>query len=205
MAAMPHWHFKKLNLKMQLLAAQESKGASVPAGYTMQPNGSLVPMVGGPADEKRKGQIAADRATIRSTTQSADRAIFAIDEVYKNEDLKRVLGPFDARFPALTERTGKIQGEIDNIKSRIVVDVMNALKAGSTNGSTGFGALSEKEMYVLQNAVAALNQVTTVAGFKEQLTTLKQFLNETKTNLRQKYVEEYGSEFQDANQKMVNY
>jgi hypothetical protein len=194
---------------VRMKAAAESSGQpnrpSAPAGYTFQPDGSLVPMVGGPADEKRKGLIAADRATIRATSQSADRAISAIDGVLNSKDLSRVLGPFDARFPALTEKTGKIQGEIDNIKSRIVVDVMNALKAGSTNGSTGFGALSEKEMYVLQNAVAAMNQVTTVDGFKEQLNTLKQFLSQTKTNLRQKYSEEYGVEFQDANQKMVDY
>jgi hypothetical protein len=171
------------------------QGMRVKAGANPQ-NPEFEPIPGSPADQKRRSQIAADRATVRATTESADRAIEAIDDVISSPKLGRVIGTIDSRTPIFNDETAAVQSKIDNIKSRVVVDVLNALKANSANGSSGFGALSNQEASILQNAIAALNQATTEKDFKEQLGVLKSFLNSTKTSVRQKYSDEYGEDYE---------
>jgi hypothetical protein len=170
------------------------QGMRVKAGSDPQnPEFEYIP--GSPGDQKRKSMIAADRATVDSTEKSAKIAIDTIDKIVKHPRLPNVIGTVDSVIPPLRDDTGEVKGLIDNIKSRVVVDVLNSLKANSANGSSGFGALSNQEAVILQNAIAALNQATTVDGFKEQLGVLKTFLNDTKSKVRQKYKDEYGEDY----------
>ena len=57
----------------------------------------------------------------------------------------------------LFETKGKdLQADLDNLSAMGAINTMIQLKSESATGSTGFGALSEKELSVLQNALGAL-------------------------------------------------
>jgi hypothetical protein len=66
------------------------------------------------------------------------------------------------------------QANLDKLQSKLVVDLMNRMKQASRTGATGFGALSEKELKVLQNAATALKK-----GMSEE--DAQKYLNEIKT------------------------
>lgn len=55
---------------------------------------------------------------------------------------------------------------IETLMSRLAIDSMLELKAKSPTGSTGFGALSQKELEVMQKEIASLEQAQSPAQFK---------------------------------------
>ncbi len=146
-------------------------------------------------ERKAKGAKAADAAAVRTTEQAADATIAAIDDLLKDQALPAVIGTMDARTPTLLKSSAAAERKIDNIRSRIIIDVLGGLKASSANGSSGFGALSNQEASILGNAVAALEQATSDQEFRRQLGLLKNYLSNTKNSLKLKYRDEYGEDF----------
>lgn len=67
-----------------------------------------------------------------------------------------------------------LRAKIENIQSRLSVDTMMMMKAASATGSTGFGALSEKELKVIQDRIATLDRLSSPPELKKQLQTIKQ-------------------------------
>jgi hypothetical protein len=101
-----------------------------------------------------------------------------------NPDLGLVVGPIASQTPNLTPKSKAVQAQLDNLKSQGVLMAMNAARQGSQSGATGFGALSEKELEVLQNATAALSQGQGVDDFKKALGTLATHANRLQNILR---------------------
>jgi len=58
---------------------------------------------------------------------------------------------------------------VETIQSRIAMDQMMNLKASSPTGSTGFGALSQKELSVLQDYLGKIDPKSSPAAVKKQL------------------------------------
>lgn len=66
-----------------------------------------------------------------------------------------------------------LRGNLDTLKSKLAIDIMTELKAQSSTGSTGFGALSEKELDLLTSQVAKLDQSMSPEALKAQLNTVR--------------------------------
>ncbi len=59
------------------------------------------------------------------------------------------------KIPGSQGKTADIA--INNLKSRLVIDLIGQMKAQSRTGATGFGALNVKELGVLENAIGQLD------------------------------------------------
>jgi hypothetical protein len=102
-------------------------------------------------EQKNKGQI-------DSIQTFLDKAV----ELKTNPDLKYTSGlsrfnpTKGSQIPVISTPGKDVQAAIDYLVSAGVVETMAKLKAESPTGSTGFGALSEKEMDVLKNSFSIL-------------------------------------------------
>jgi hypothetical protein len=68
---------------------------------------------------------------------------------------------FGARIPGGRyipgTNTANAASALERLKSRVVVDLLAEMKSQSRTGATGFGALTERELDLLQNAASQLN------------------------------------------------
>lgn len=71
---------------------------------------------------------------------------------------------------------GELKTELDFIKANLTIETINNMKQQSKTGATGFGALSEKELNVVQSALVSLNQDNSEANVKKQLGLIKEHL-----------------------------
>lgn len=80
---------------------------------------------------------------------------------------------------------GEWQAMRDVFVSRIGLDKLMELKEGSATGSSGLGALSEKELSVLQSYVGALNQASTPPAIRKHMRMIYGQLRKVQNSLRQ--------------------
>jgi hypothetical protein len=102
--------------------------------------------------EKHKQMMLAKESEIESMKQFSGKA--------KNlfgKDLKGNYGATKAGRLVPGTEWANISAEIDNLVNSGVIQSMMEMKRNSPTGSTGFGALSEKEMGVIQSAFSILN------------------------------------------------
>jgi hypothetical protein len=71
------------------------------------------------------------------------------------------------------------------VQSRLALTKMMLLKAASSTGSTGFGALSEKELKILTDNLASLEQKKSPEAIKASLVKILNDLERSRTRLKQ--------------------
>jgi hypothetical protein len=98
----------------------------------------------------------------------------------------------DPSFSSLGTFTGDIAGKIphtdtanakaqlDTISAQSVINVLSSLKSLSSNGASGFGALSEKEGEILRNAAANLSTSQNNGAIRQNLLDLKKKLERSR-------------------------
>lgn len=150
-----------------------------PAGYRWGADGQTMEMIpGGPAqvaadargaafqarkdaaDAKAEQKRQVETARQREASESANSLISALDRLERSpgfSGLGSVMGDLKQGVPYFRNDVKDSQAQLENIRSQVVLATMSKLKALSSSGATGFGALSEKEMAVLQNALASLD------------------------------------------------
>lgn len=107
--------------------------------------------------------------------ESATTLIGAIDRLRNSPGYKGLgtpLGGLSAAFPYTDVRDAQAQLEV--LKAQIALGVMSKLKALSPQGATGFGALSEKELAVIQNSIDSLSPGISHAKLEQSLNEIKQ-------------------------------
>ena len=153
------------------------KAATAPSGYRFKPDGSLEMIPGGPAEvaaqaraDAQDARKAADDAKALQAEQtanarqdqaaeSAQSLISAIDTLEAHPGFKTlgtVPGDFNLSVPYIRNATKDADAQLKNISGQVALATMNTLKALSKQGATGFGALSEKELSLLENSIATL-------------------------------------------------
>jgi hypothetical protein len=68
------------------------------------------------------------------------------------------------------------KGRLDTIKGQIAIQAMAALKTLSSAGATGFGALSEKELGLLQGSIQTLTTSQSNADIMSAIDQIEQYL-----------------------------
>lgn len=177
------------------------KAPSVPAGYRALPDGSLAPIPGGPAqiaidaradaaaarkaaeDVKaaQKAQAAAARQT--EASEAANQLVSAIDTLTNSEgfsDLGTAMGDIKINTPLIRSGAKDAQAQLENIAGQVALTTMAKLKALSSAGATGFGALSAPELKLLENAIATLqSDEISNAELKSSLKTIRDKMDKT--------------------------
>lgn len=153
------------------------KPQAPPAGYRMNPDGSMSIIPGGPAQvqaDARADAAAARRAAEEAKAEqkrqgesmrqseaaaSANQLISAIDTLTRSpgfDSLGTTWGDAQTGFPFIRNDAKDSKAQLENIAGQVALATMSRLKALSSQGATGFGALSEKELGLLQNSLATL-------------------------------------------------
>ena len=159
----------------QLRSAPKPQAA--PAGYRYAADGNLEMIPGGPAEVAAQARDAAQQAKDEAMrakelqaqeTQNARQAeaatsaqslIDAIDTLTRSpgyNDLGTIGGDVAIHTPFIRSDAKDAHAQLQNVAGQVALATMSRLKALSKQGATGFGALSEKELALLQNSIATL-------------------------------------------------
>jgi hypothetical protein len=116
---------------------------------------------------KQDEATAATRAKRSTATGLADDTTTVIDELLDTSDPRnpRLKPGAQAIFGLRMPFAGSVPGSqaadakaaLERLTSQLVIGLMSEMKSQSRTGATGFGALSEKELAVLQNAATKLS------------------------------------------------
>lgn len=139
------------------------EGYRIP-GYEKDKFGNLVaqPPEVIPATEMKAKQDMAEAAAAKEkqsemVRNSAQDTINTIAEVKKGINNFGAMGPIPTLNPWDYDRKNW-EANVSKTLSKKIVDLMGEMKQASKTGATGFGALSQKELAVLETASTALNR-----------------------------------------------
>lgn len=116
-----------------------------------------------------------DASTQALTTLQQIKAHPGLDDYFTGPGSK--LGPMAAKIPG-SDRNA-LQGWVDSLKSQLSYSALQASKASSPNGSSGFGALSEGEVKLLSQIAGNLDLNS--ADFPKQLTSVERMLTKAQS------------------------
>ncbi len=155
------------NYKNHLVTQQMQAGLlkSLPPGYMLDPirPNAIMPIPGGPAEmkmaEDRKAVEESNRAIQEAARQSLEKASIVTKTINK---ILPQLGPMTTGpVAALTEAVpGTPAYNVGKLKDTVVANIglkeLKAMKEASKTGASGMGALSEKELAVLETSLGNL-------------------------------------------------
>jgi len=170
-------------------------GKAAPNGYRWNAAGGLEVIPGGPAEVAQAARAdaaaakkAAQDAKVEQARQgqqtrqaeaatAADSLVSAIDRLTQSagfDDLGTSMGDLKLHTPLIRSDVKDADAQLKNIAGQVALTTMARLKALSAQGATGFGALSEKELGLLQNSIATLqsDQISN-AQLKESLKVIR--------------------------------
>lgn len=160
----------------QLRSAPKPQAA--PAGYQYNASGTLDMIPGGPAQvaaDARNEAAAARRAADEAKAEAANQAtltrqsesaaaaqglIDAIDTLTESpgySELGTTTGDFKLSTPYIRSDVKDSDAQLKNIGGQVALATMARLRSLSSQGATGFGALSQQELKLLENALATLS------------------------------------------------
>lgn len=132
----------------------------------------------GKADTMRQ---AAD-ARRASAVDAASRLVSAIDALRSSKGYP-TLGTFQglATGKVPYSQTADAEAQRDNIAGQVAISMLQSLKALSSQGASGFGALSEKELELLKNSLGSLSPRQSHAQLDASLETIRKTASRIKS------------------------
>lgn len=170
---------------------QAIKGASAPRSVgTIPPGMQLVsgpdgsmrmePIPGGPAEQEAMAAQQAGQAKMAGEAQKAEIATTAIDRILnKIEKPKGIfdlpeVGPVGGRLAdaRVNQEAIDVQNDLATLQSIVSFDRLQAMREASPTGGA-LGAVSERELALLQSSMGALNQYSSPEQLKQTLRFIK--------------------------------
>lgn len=144
------------------------------------------------AQKVAKGR-AEDTAALGSVTDSMNSLEQTAIELSKHPGLGINTGLTGATGLWRLTPSGRDAGALlESLKSKNVVNTLKDLKQASSNGSSGFGSLSNSEGKILETLNVNLNRAQTTGAVQKALTDLQSFAKQSKARAQTKYKEIYG-------------
>jgi hypothetical protein len=103
------------------------------------------------AKEEKLKQKEAESQLVKDSAQDTLNTISEVEKGIKYFGAAGQIPPLPAEYE---KKNWKVN--VDKLRSKIVVDLINRMKQASRTGATGFGQLSDKERLLLENAATAL-------------------------------------------------
>lgn len=159
------------------IGGQLQPAPKTPSGYRRNAAGVLEMEPGGPAEvaaQAREDARAARKAAEEVKAEQKRQAVVqrqaeassaagdlagAIDQLVQSPGfaaLGTALGDVQINTPLIRNAAKDADAQLKNISGQVALATMSRLKALSAQGATGFGALSEKELKLLENSIATL-------------------------------------------------
>jgi hypothetical protein len=156
------------NQTRMLIAGMAAQGAAASRGMQNELTGLKI-------DAERQKQADAASAKTRAADGARQSAQSTVDLIKQLVDVgpngevtlnSAAQGLFGARVPFLGMIPGdpsgraKADAALNQLRGRTVIDMLNQMKQQSRTGATGFGALTERELALLERAATQLNNTT---------------------------------------------
>jgi hypothetical protein len=138
-----------------------------------------------------------DIAEVKSTNELIDRILF-------DPNLEKVIGKkkiaggwinlskeWLAGLGGTDEQVQSLINAIDTKEAGKVLQTMKDLKAQSSSGSTGFGALNIQELNLLTNAFISLRKGGSAESFRKNLEKLQKSVNDRTISKQSRYTKKY--------------
>lgn len=135
---------------------------------------------------KLKKEQATDLGHVGTVLANTEAMNTAVSSLLNNPGLDHITG----RYSSLPDGMRKIldpqgmnaKADLDAVSSKILINTLTAMKSLSSNGSSGFGQLSDPEGQHIINSVASLKQAQTTAQMKERLVVVNKTVNTAMDN-----------------------
>lgn len=191
------------------LAQEAADRAGVPAGYRQTASG-LEPIPGGPADPNAPKPMSASQQAKISRTAQKDRQLLQANEAQVDQTVKLIDGILanrsDLRGVTGMGRVGSmipgtdwadLAAKLDTLKGRSAFGALQQMRANSPTGGA-LGQVSERELYLLQNAETQLQQSQSPEALAQALRDYKAALLESKRRMREGVSEFYSEQGEQA-------
>ncbi|RCL00012.1 MAG: hypothetical protein JSC085_000999 [Candidatus Tokpelaia sp. JSC085] len=153
-----------------------------PSGYGYTSKGNLEPIKGGPVDRAIHIQEEAEQ---NKEINHAGRAQYGLETLYRLRTLFKesgaVGGSNKAKLFGFLHPSDRVDARtmISSLQGLIASDMLESAKAGSTNGASGFGNLSNVEYQGLANQIAALSEDMSVAELNKSFNVIESYLKKS--------------------------
>ena len=123
---------------------------------------------------------------VKSGEQNATQLIKEVNALHDSKGLSGITGLIAGRTPNFSGDARSAQADLKKIIAEGTLKVLTDLRAASKTGGA-LGNTSNKDIDLLQNAAAALDQTQNTEDFKRKLKDFAFTLERTKQNMREAY------------------
>ena len=146
-------------------------------------------------NEKLKKEFPKASGSYRNAIQSYDEVLDLAKKIKADPSLADVTGvkAFLGSGSIPGSNAARVSTDIDTLKNKVLISVMEKLKSLSQTGASGFGQLSNQEGEVMKNSIVNLNNKK--IGYKDYLNNLDSFIRSienSKNNIKETYNQNYG-------------
>ena len=162
-----------------------------PLGYRWTEDGNQEPIPGGPADQKIQTNKRKADLLMAQTQGNAENVLSAIGNAKKLAS-KWTVGAGSALSGIPGTPAHNLDAAIDTIVANIGFDRLTEMRASSPTGGA-LGAVTERELSLLQSTVASLRQSQSYEQFTQNLARVEAQYRRTLNSMREAYAEDYGN------------
>jgi hypothetical protein len=145
------------------------------------------------AEDKQQVKMSKDASLKRAIEFDLTSVDKVVDDLINSEGLQNLTG-YTGRIPfTIKQSSVDAQAMLERLKSNLMIDVLQSIKAASANGSSGFGALNETEGKAIRDKLAALREATSYPQMIKELKGIKEWTAHTRENMEQTFNETWGN------------
>lgn len=157
-----------------------------PSGYRFNAVGDLEAIPGGPADQKKQGAFNADVASMTATETALNRLAEEANALKQHQGLKGITGLRGAVPDIPGTDAANARAKLETLRSQVAFGTLQAMRDASKTGGA-LGAVSEKELKLLESNLAALSTAQSMSEFQAALDQIMKRVEESKVNLRRAF------------------
>jgi len=143
---------------------------------------------------KREFDKPAAKSAVETAFQSFDELKAVASDLKNNPNLYQAFGAA-AHLPTFSLGGDKanIEAKLTTLKSKVAFAALQAMRDASKTGGA-LGAISEKELLLLENAIAPLMQTQGVEQAKESLQKIISYVENSRARIAKAYKDTYGED-----------
>lgn len=151
---------------------------------------------GGPQEREITATASEALKAVEGTEASLEQLAAAAKMIKENPSLWRATGPLGAMKSAPGFAAADLDVDIKSLSSKVAFGTLSAMRETSKTGGA-LGSVSERELDLLQNNIAALDQKQSTAAFKKNLQVIIDYTATSRQRLREAYKRTYGGKVID--------
>lgn len=174
-------------LQQQRIQNEINGGNKAPPGWQRTADGrGLEPIPGGPADVKAQGKFNQDIASMNATESAMNELAQQANALKEHGGLDAAVG-WQSMFPTMPgSKAANAEALLETLRSKTAFGTLQAMRDASKTGGA-LGAVSEKELKLLESNLAALSKAQSPEQFRQQLDAIVKYAEGAKGRTREAF------------------